>query len=363
MTLSNQFIDKIKKAPYKRKQTELVKKALRRQPISRTQEQSRFAAARALESTPTHWAQPEDPNQLRIPWNDEVDIPDEPDEVDDRDGATLSHRMNYGIAQQRRRDDEISNNFSVIDNSKEGGGTRKTWRALAGSDIPNTAFEDLAHTSVINDGSRLNPYNAKSAYSSGFKTSSNDLRTLRGHNRYSPESINTYSVTHETGHTADRMARGTGMVGISGDRGKDLYRGSGTISAAGEGYADGIAHRFTRRVSLGGPPTSEEGHLTRWGYQPEHFDTDDRKAMFVASRAHAWTTGQLTQGANMAEAVHNAGSNPAVRQAIRAHGMTSTAKNLSEQFMAKRKQGTQLSLLGSEDEYDVYDADDVDWDK
>jgi len=134
-------------------------------------------------------------------------------------------------------------------------------------------------------------------------------------------------------------------------------------SAAGEGYAEGIAMRFTHEPTAEpGPPTREMDHLGDGTYTPDHFDTDEKKAMFVAARAHAWTTGQLTHGANMAEAVHNAGSNPSVRQAIRARGMTDTAKNLSEQFMETRKQGTQLSLLGSEDEYDVYDAENVDWD-
>lgn len=349
MTLGNQFIQKIRKAPYKRKQDELVKKAMRRQPLSRTQTQSRFAGARALEATPLAlgWVQPTDPNQLIIPWNDE-------------DGTQeAKHRDNYGTIARNRREDEVSKNFSVIDNSKESKGTRRIWGALYRSALPNSAFEDLAHTAVVDDGSRFNPYNAKVAYSSGYKSIANSFRTLRGHNRYSPGEINTYTVTHETGHTADRMARGTGNVGIAGDRSKNVKRGSGTISAAGEGYADGIAHRF----SGGGPPTSEMEHLTKWGYQPEYFDNDDKKAMFVASRAHAWTTGQLTHGADMAEALHTAGSNPAVRQAIRAHGMTSTAENLSKQFMEKRKQGTQLSLLGSEHEYDVHDVDSVDWAK
>jgi hypothetical protein len=136
------------------------------------------------------------------------------------------------------------------------------------------------------------------------------------------------------------------------------------ISPSAEGYADGIAMRFSAEdpTAIQGPPATELDHLGILAYSPKHFDTDEKKAMFVASKAHAYTSGQLTQGANMSEAVHNAGSNPSVRQAIRANKMTSIAKNLSEQFMATRKQGTQLSLLGSEDEYDVYDVDDVDWD-
>jgi len=359
MALGNQFIQKIEKkvraAPYKRKQSELSKKITRRQPLSRTQEQSRFAAARSLEATPVHWVQQKDPNQLTIPWNDE-DGTKEP-----------QHRSKYAEAVRLHREDETYRNFEVVDVSPNFTGrvaSRRIRGAFQRSGLPTSSFEDLAHVSVVDDGKAFNPNNARPAYSSGYRSVHNGEKVVRGYNRYSPHLKRDAIVIHETAHVADRMARGTGNAGIPGDRSVNMLSKTIPISPSAEGYADGIAMRFSAEdpTAIQGPPATELDHLGILAYSPKHFDTDEKKAMFVASKAHAYTSGQLTQGANMSEAVHNAGSNPSVRQAIRANKMTSIAKNLSEQFMATRKQGTQLSLLGSEDEYDVYDVDDVDWD-
>jgi len=206
-----------------------------------------------------------------------------------------------------------------------------------------------------------------SAYPNSMKLSTKMLDANAGPFDKRPSQV----INHELGHVADYRSKRGKHVGVKGDRDM-IFRPNGeqvydhTVSAAGEGFADGIELRFGQDSR---PPSGPYDPLHTYfdGYNPTWWSNPAHQASYVAHRAMAWSEGGRPHVSNegelgTAEAVHTAGQNPHVRQAIRRNDLTSVARNLSEQFMETRKQGTQLSLLGSEGEYDVYDAENVDWD-
>lgn len=180
------------------------------------------------------------------------------------------------------------------------------------------------------------------------------------------------ALTHELGHVVDfRSNKGT-HVGVTGDEARverpGLRPGDKHVaSPAGEGFADGIALRFSRESRS--PKDSKDPLHTDFsaGYDPTWWPDRDDQASYVAHRTLAWAEGRRPQTSNegmlgRAEAVHNAGQNPHVRAAIRANKLTLNAQTLSRQFMRTKLVGRQLSLFDKKDEKNVYSVPDVDWD-
>lgn len=166
------------------------------------------------------------------------------------------------------------------------------------------------------------------------------------------------TVAHELGHVAE--LRATNTVGTSEDR--SSFNRDWSASASGEGFAEGIGMRFDARSR---PPEGPEDAAHTWwrSYSPSNWDDPEHQASFVAHRALGWATGERPNAPSgtTAERVHVAGANPHVRDAIKASGLSSVARRLSDQFMSTKHVGTQLSLLGPSHDQELYSVPDVDW--
>lgn len=324
------------------KQRQIRNKAAAARIVTPEQRTSRLASEVALQSTPDsdEWGDPVDPNQPYLPGLDPYTVRTSESET----RGELARRM-FPV-------------FRGDDNSAEQIAT-----SIYDSTLPTSTFSSL---STPIGAARLKGKTEGTAYSMGTSDNDGYVQLDKGllkeadpetyystDNNYRPSFV----ATHELGHVAERRA--TGRVGRWGDR--LSYSGSGNASAAGEGYAEGVGLRFYNRSR---PPQGPDDPRHKWfgGYSPENWNDDYDKVSFVAHRAEAWSRGVRPYADSIAEAIHTMGQNPHVRDAVKAAGLTDAARNLSNQFMQTKHVGTQLSLLGDEDNQELYSVPDVDWD-
>jgi hypothetical protein len=375
---------------------------------------SKLAAAQAVQRKPQGWdIDYSDPNQLTL-----ADAPNGMQFLEEHRNATSAMRNaaadNFTFIDNHKTGKTINEQGQLVSRGNQVVSSAQMRDALVASELPVEAMEALGTTVSL-----TNKIDAPARYTRSL-VSNNPIKR-RGmlevdsenrHGLLNDADHRQFAITHELGHTTESLTRG----GPAGNDDREerydynaVLRGEHTPrrgpSASAEGFADGIARRFSGQDIHGSPAgESDPRHTNFEGYHYEDWAKPENQAAFVAHKTHAWSTGQLATG-SLPERMYRMASNSDVRDALTAvdrdrlqdhirysphrspsqaaalsdvgydnpiYGpdqrlsgyvsLVDTARNLSEQFMDSRRTGRQLSLLGEQDEYDTYDVDKVDWD-
>ena len=374
---------------------------------------SKLAASQAVQQKPQGWdSSNNDPNQLTL-----SDAPNGTQFLEEHRNATSAMRDaaadNFTFVDNHKTGKTISDQGQIVNRGSQVVSSEQMRDAIVASQLPVEAVEALGTTVSL-----TNKIDAPAKYTRSL-LSNNPIKrrgmlevdTENRHGLLTTPEQRQFAITHELGHITENLTR-EGHVGNDDREERYDYnavlRGEHTPrhgpSASAEGFADGVARRFSGQDTHGSPTGEYDPRHTKFeGYHYADWAKPENQAAFVAHKTHAWSTGELATG-SLPERMYRMASNSDVRDALTAvdrerledhvrysphrspsqaaalsdvgydnpiYGpdqrlsgyvsLVDAARNLSDQFMGSRRTGRQGSLLGEDYEYDTYDVDKVDW--
>lgn len=159
------------------------------------------------------------------------------------------------------------------------------------------------------------------------------------------------TLLHEMGHRADNRLMALERPDHY-ERNNPNSTGAAFPNPREEGIAEGFADRYLRNGAHRGSSLYTSGPSAGWELNWSPAD----RAVFAASKEHFANTGEVMHAYNTDEYLHMMRNrSPHAIKAWKKAGLEEEANMSADRYLMKRKVGTQLSLFGPSDEYDIYD--------